>query len=328
MKEFNFSILSYRDVLAKFAEEFHVANIDLKSDLPQSLGNGYFRVMELPNKMETLLMDLKLRDDFWFNRGRTEKEYYVFVCEEINNIGEVVIDLDGDQFTSSERYMSGMHLFSFLSDLRQFAPKGSTLRGFRVIISPEWLASYLRIEKMEDVLQRYLQLKTARIHMKEMDQDDVQMLHDILSYQPEMANVDEKPFIQNRIMMILERFFSWMYEEMTRNPRLYKIANEDIERIREVELFLIKDLSKAPGIDELARSAAMSATRLKTLFRQVYGIPPYEYFQQHRMIRAKQLLRDTSLSIQDIGRMLGYSNMSNFTLAFRKVFGVNPSEIR
>lgn len=119
-----------------------------------------------------------------------------------------------------------------------------------------------------------------------------------------------------------------MYEEMTRNPRLYKIANEDIERIREVELFLIKDLSKAPGIDELARSAAMSATRLKTLFRQVYGIPPYEYFQQHRMIRAKQLLRDTSLSIQDIGRMLGYSNMSNFTLAFRKVFGVNPSEIR
>lgn len=328
MKEFNFSILSYRDVLAKFAEEFHVANIDLKSQLPQSLGNGYFRVMELPNKMETLLMDLKLRDDFWFNRGRTEKEYYVFVCEEINNTGEVVIDLDGDQFTSSERYMSGMHLFSFLSDLRQFAPKGSTLRGFRVIISPEWLASYLRIEKMEDVLQRYLQLKTARIHMKEMDQDDIQMLHDILSYQPEMANVDEKPFIQNRIMMILERFFSWMYEEMTRNPRLYKIANEDIERIREVELFLIKDLSKAPGIDELARSAAMSATRLKTLFRQVYGIPPYEYFQQHRMIRAKQLLRDTSLSIQDIGRMLGYSNMSNFTLAFRKVFGVNPSEIR
>lgn len=328
MKEFNFSILSYRDVLAKFAEEFHVANINLKSDLPQNLGNGYFRVMELPNKMETLLMDLKLRDDFWFNRGRTEKEYYVFVCEEINNTGEVVIDLDGDQFTSSERYMSGMHLFSFLSDLRQFAPKGSTLRGFRVIISPEWLASYLRIEKMEDVLQRYLQLKTARIHMKEMDQDDIQMLHDILSYQPEMANVDEKPFIQNRIMMILERFFSWMYEEMTRNPRLYKIANEDIERIREVELFLIKDLSKAPGIDELARSAAMSATRLKTLFRQVYGIPPYEYFQQHRMIRAKQLLRDTSLSIQDIGRMLGYSNMSNFTLAFRKVFGVNPSEIR
>lgn len=327
MKEFNFSILSYHDILAKFSGEFHMPLREHVVELPSDLGEGYFRSITLPNQMEVLIMDIRLADDFWFNRGRTDKEYYVFVCEEIENGGEIVIDLDGDQMKSTEPHMSGMHLFSFLSDLRQFAPKRSALHGFRVIISPEWLASYLRIDKMEDVLQRYLQLKSARIHMKEMDADDAHMLQEILN-RPDTANIDEQPFIQNRIMMILERFFSWMYEEMTRNPRLAKIANDDIERIRAVEVHLLKDLAKAPGIDELARKAAMSATRLKTLFRQVYGIPPYEYFQQHRMMRARQLLRDSSLSIQDIGRSLGYSNMSNFTLAFRKVFGVNPSEIR
>ena len=327
MKEFNFSILSYHDILAKFAGEFHMPLQEHLVELPPDLGKGYFRSLTLPSQMEVLMMDIHLADDFWFNRGRTDKEYYVFACEEIENAGEIVIDLDGDQMTSTEPHVSGMHLFRFLSDLRQFVPKNSSLHGFRVIISPEWLASYLRIDKMEDVLQRYLQLKSARIHMKEMDADDTLMLHEILN-RPEGVNIDEQPFIQNRIMMILERFFSWMYEEMTRNPRLAKIANNDIERIREVETYLLKDLAKAPGIDDLARHAAMSATRLKTLFRQVYGIPPYEYFQQHRMIRARQLLRDSSLSIQDIGRSLGYSNMSNFTLAFRKVFGVNPSEIR
>jgi AraC-like DNA-binding protein len=327
MKEFNFSILSYHDILAKFAGEFHMPLKEHLVELPSNLGKGYFRSLTLPGQMEVLIIDIHVSDDFWFNRGHADKEYYVFVCEEIENAGEIVIDLDGDQMTSTERYVSGMHLFSFLSDLRQFVPKGSSLQGLRVIISPEWLASYLRIDKMEDVLQRYLQLKSARIHMKEMNADDAQMLHEILN-RPPAANIDEQPFIQNRIMMILERFFSWMYEEMTRNPRLAKIANDDIERIRAVEAHLLKDLAKAPGIDELAKHAAMSATRLKTLFRQVFGIPPYEYFQQHRMIRARQLLRDSSLSIQDIGRSLGYSNMSNFTLAFRKVFGVNPSEIR
>lgn len=327
MKEFNFSILSYHDILAKFAGEFHMPIREHMVEFPPDLGKGYFRSLTLPSQMEVLMMDIHLADDFWFNRGRTDKEYYVFACEEIENAGEIVIDLDGDQMTSTEPHVSGMHLFSFLSDLRQFVPKGSSLHGFRVIISPEWLASYLRIDKMEDVLQRYLQLKSAMIHMKEMDADDSHMLHEILN-RPEGVSIDEQPFIQNRIMMILERFFSWMYEEMTRNPRLAKIANDDIERIREVETYLLKDLAKAPGIDDLARHAAMSATRLKTLFRQVFGIPPYEYFQQHRMIRARQLLRDSSLSIQDIGRSLGYSNMSNFTLAFRKVFGVNPSEIR
>lgn len=327
MREFNFALSSYQEALTKFAEEFKVKLTDGLAPLPADLGQGYFRCLDLPNHTEVLIMDIHFKDGCWFNRGRTAREYYVVVCEEISNPGEVVIDLDGDTMISREPRLAGMHLFSFLSDLRQFAPKGSIVRGFRVVISPEWLASYLRIDKMEDVLQRYLQLRSARFHMKELDQEDSQLLHEILD-PPEDKGVDEIPFIQNRVMMILERFFAWMYEEMTRNPRLSRIANEDIQRIRQVEEHLLKDLAKAPGIEDMARHAAMSATRLKTLFRQVYGLPPYEYFQQHRMLKAKQLLRGTSMSIQDIGRSLGYSNMSNFTLAFRKVFGVNPSEIR
>lgn len=295
--------------------------------LPSSLGKGYFRFLQLPNKMEALLMDLDLKDDFWFNRGRTNREHYIFVCEEILNGDRVVIDIDGDRVVNSDERIAGMHLFGFLSDLRQFVSRGSRVRGFRVVVSTEWLASYLRIDKMEDVLQRYLQLKAGRMHMRAMDPDSLRMLNEILDH-PHELTVDELAFIQNRVMMVLEGFFAWMYETMTSNPRLQKIAREDIDRIRQVEEYLLQDLSAAPGIEELARSAAMSATRLKTLFRQVYGIPPYEYFQQHRMLKAKELLRSSKIPVQEIGRSLGYSNMSNFTLAFRKVFGVNPSEIR
>jgi AraC-like DNA-binding protein len=185
----------------------------------------------------------------------------------------------------------------------------------------------LRIDKMEDVLQRYLELKVARMHMKAMDPTSAQMLKEILGH-PDELGIDEHAYLQNRIMMVLENFFSWMFDEMTKNPRLTRISKEDIDRIRKVEEYLIHDLSKAPGIEDLARFSAMSATRLKTLFRQIYGLPPYEYFQQHRMLSAKQRLKDTRLPIQEIGRSLGYSNMSNFTLAFRKVFKINPSEIR
>jgi AraC-like DNA-binding protein len=327
MTEFNFAITSYKDILAKLAGEMKMPLVNDRMDLPPGLGTGYFRFVRLPNKMEALLMNLDLTDDFWFNRGRTELEHYVFVCEEIQNTGRVVIDIDGQQVVNEEPLIAGMHLFSFLSDLHQFAPRGSRVKGFRVVISPEWLASYLRIEKMEDVLQRYLQLKSASIHRKEMDQESLQMLREILDHEGEIT-VDELAFIQNRIMMVLEGFFSWMYEEMTRNPRLAKIGREDIEKVRGVESFLLQDLSKAPVVNELARHATMSATRLKMLFKQVYGLPPYEYFQQHRMLKAKQLLRETKMPIQEIGRSLGYSNMSNFTLAFRKVFNVNPSELR
>ena len=327
MKEFNFSIDSFQEILQKLAQELAVEVKNERLEFPESTGQGYFRVMSLPNKLDVLLMDFKLNEDFWFNRGRTDKEHYVFVCEEIITGGEMVIDLDGDKMLNDSSEISGMHLFSFLSDLRQFGPKDTRVRGFRVVITPEWLASYLRIDKMEDVLHKYLELKVARMHMKELDSNSSQMLHEILDHTNEIR-VDEMAYIQNRIMMVLESFFSWMWEEMTKNPRLTRISKEDINRIRGVEDFLLNDLSKAPGIDELARHAAMSATRLKTLFRHVYGLPPYEYFQQHRMLKAKELLKETKLPIQEIGRSLGYSNMSNFTLAFRKVFKINPSEIR
>ena len=249
------------------------------------------------------------------------------MCEQIHSGGELITALDGEEVSRTDEEVSGMYLFSFLSDLRQFAPKGSSVRGFRVIITPEWLASYLRIDKMERVLQRYLQLKAARIHLRPLDLDTVKLLKELLNPSPDLE-VDENTYMQNRVMMILEHFFSWMYTEMTQNPRLTKIAEMDIATIRDVEDYLLRDLAHAPAIDELARFCNMSATRLKTLFRQVYGLPPYEYFQQHRMLKAKELLKTTNLSIQDIGKSLGYSNMSNFTLAFRKVFNLNPSSLR
>lgn len=327
MKEFSFSLTSFREILAKIAGEIGVKIQDEKLVLPASVGEGYIRALHLPNAMEVLLMNFTVNEDVWFNRGRTHVEHYVFVCEEIATTGEIIISIDGENLQNGSPKIAGMHLFSFLSDLRQFAPKSTSVKGFRVIITPEWLASYLRIDKMEDVLQRYLELKVARIHMKEMDPDSSQMLREILQY-GNGVGIDEHAYIQNRVMMVLENFFSWMFEEMTKNPRLTRISREDISRIRMVEEFLLTDLSKAPGIEDMARYSAMSATRLKTLFRQVFGIPPYEYFQQHRMLKAKELLKDTRMPVQDIGRSLGYSNMSNFTLAFRKVFKINPSEIR
>src|SRR6187551_2839263 len=164
MKEFNFSLESYKEIMERLASDLGVAVQNDKLQLPPSSGDGYFRYVKLPNKLEVMMMDLKLNEDFWFNRGRTNKEYYVIVCEDIESSGELVISLDGDKMTNGKNHVAGMHLFSFLSDLRQFAPRGTSVKGFRVVITPEWLASYLRIDKMEDVLQRYLELKVARMH--------------------------------------------------------------------------------------------------------------------------------------------------------------------
>ena len=70
----------------------------------------------------------------------------------------------------------------------------------------------------------------------------------------------------------------------------------------------------------------MSSTKLKKIFKSVFGVPIYEYYQQKRMERAGELLATGKYSVKQVAGIIGYSNMSNFTTAFRKYMKQEPSE--
>jgi len=53
----------------------------------------------------------------------------------------------------------------------------------------------------------------------------------------------------------------------------------------------------------------------------------YEYFQKIRMQAAKDKLLSGDHSVKEVAMELGYSNLSNFTIAFKKEFGLLPSKI-
>ena len=94
-----------------------------------------------------------------------------------------------------------------------------------------------------------------------------------------------------------------------------------------MERELVKDLSNAPTITQLAKQAALSPSKLKKQFKDVFGLPIYEHFQKVRMTRARELLLEGGRSVKEVGMELGYSNLSNFSLAFRKVFDTLPSVV-
>ena len=64
------------------------------------------------------------------------------------------------------------------------------------------------------------------------------------------------------------------------------------------------------------------------LFKQQFSFGIHEYVQKVRMDKAKGLLDDSSLKIQDISEMLGYKDKNYFSKAFRNYYAVSPSEFR
>ncbi|WP_141500667.1 response regulator transcription factor [Paenibacillus luteus] len=72
----------------------------------------------------------------------------------------------------------------------------------------------------------------------------------------------------------------------------------------------------------------LSREYLMKLFKQQFGFGIHEYVQKVRMDKAKELLSDPNLKIQDISEMLGYKDKNYFSKAFRNYYSVSPSEFR
>jgi len=72
----------------------------------------------------------------------------------------------------------------------------------------------------------------------------------------------------------------------------------------------------------------LSREYLMKLFKQQYGCGIHEYVQKIRMEKAKELLGDSDLKIQEISEMLGYKDKNYFSKAFRNYYSISPSEFR
>lgn len=104
---------------------------------------------------------------------------------------------------------------------------------------------------------------------------------------------------------------------------------EDKFNMNKVENYLSNHLlDKFPGIGFLAKKFNVSETRLKSEFRQLFGKPIYQYFQEKQMLLAKEVLSENQLLIKEISYKLGYENTSKFAAAFKKHHGFLPSELQ
>ena len=91
--------------------------------------------------------------------------------------------------------------------------------------------------------------------------------------------------------------------------------------------------SKVISSRDVTECARLSRSRLRALFRIQTGLSPAKYLKEIRIRRLAQLLMaDDSLSIEE--RRKGsdgagwFTDKSNFTRSFKRVFGIAPSEYR
>ena len=99
------------------------------------------------------------------------------------------------------------------------------------------------------------------------------------------------------------------------------------DKIKDALQIIENSLDQPHTIRELARKVAMNECYLKKGFKALVGKTIHEYQQELRINKAKELLQHQGQSVTDVAHILGYSSISHFSTAFKRVTGLKPCEL-
>jgi AraC family transcriptional regulator len=104
----------------------------------------------------------------------------------------------------------------------------------------------------------------------------------------------------------------------------HAIAPGALGRARE---FMRGNLARSMPLQEIADAAGVSAFHFARGFKRATGVPPHRYLTEQRLLQARALLHNPSLSIGEVAQAVGFTH-SHFTALFTRRLGMTPTRFR
>ncbi|MEM7061855.1 MAG: AraC family transcriptional regulator [Cyanobacteria bacterium P01_B01_bin.77] len=100
---------------------------------------------------------------------------------------------------------------------------------------------------------------------------------------------------------------------------------ETVHQIQRAAEILRSHLENPPTQKDLAQQIGISDRTLQKGFKALFGMTPFVYLTQQRMVKAERLLRQPDHTVAEVANWVGYTNPAQFAAAFKRQFGITPS---
>ncbi len=111
-------------------------------------------------------------------------------------------------------------------------------------------------------------------------------------------------------------------------PELAHLKAKDIECLQEARAYIERNYLMPCSIIDLARKIGINQTKLKSGFKELFGNTVFGYVRDLQMEKARQLLLDEKLYVNEVADQLGYKHPQHFAAAFKRKFGILPSALK
>lgn len=115
--------------------------------------------------------------------------------------------------------------------------------------------------------------------------------------------------------------------EQSWHPESKMVSRKRLELV-EIKNYLDEHYTEKIVLDDLTERYYINKYYLTKIFKETYGSTINGYIIAKRITRAKQLLRFTDMTVDEIGNAVGMGDANYFSRTFRKVEGISPREYR
>ena len=113
----------------------------------------------------------------------------------------------------------------------------------------------------------------------------------------------------------------------TDQQRLFR-QRQRLERLIELYLRHCYRERTAVRAAELAQFMGLAPSTLTRTVKRYLGVPPRRALRDRQIAEASRLLRESKLSVDNIGRRVGFGARATFFRAFAHATGLSPGEFR
>lgn len=127
----------------------------------------------------------------------------------------------------------------------------------------------------------------------------------------------------------------YIFHERLRGPEAQQfpaqqepVGSHVPEKLRKAIVCMERHLENPLPLSAIAAQVALSQRQLERLFRRHTGVTPVQYYQEVRLDRARGMVTQTELSLLEVAVACGFASQEYFARAYRKRFGLQPSQDR
>ena len=308
----NIELQTVPNILIRLAHLLGVEIKDRKIEIPEQFGKGYCSGFVFNEHIRMFISNYELNEDIMVENP------------DVNVLGKIIFFKFQNiiSATKTSKAIPSVLIATSRVNTDDVISIHTNTATINIEVNADYLNGLFEFSEKSPVLQSLLQ-NTQPLLFEQIIYPSLQKIVDEIM--TESVNETFKLFF---LRIKAEELICKLLIELEKREEkhLYSLNAYDIQIIYKVKEQILEHLGVPPIINELAVSANMSQTKLKRLFKQIFGNSIFNYYQEFRMKEAARLLKEEKLSVSEVGYQLGFSNLSHFSRVFEQHTGVKPKK--